>query len=476
MHHNDLIESPQMHTTRTAAIPVSLSAADYRRATQACHVSAQLWNQATDWVHGKWKAGGNPSKYDIQRFPTSLSAHDRPIHAHTTEICAHDLSEAIKTSRAKRKKGIKVRSPWREKNYRPLSFTKGYGCRILRGKLRLSLGRGRSRIGLTMPVVWDSGTNEAVQAELWGEVQLCWNKDSRLWTLHIPYATSRAVSCGSNATAIDEGIINSMTLATWSDERTISVTVINGRGRATKRSRNKAVGSLQRKISRCKPGSKRHRRLVLAKKRVRSKAQRQLRDFCHQVSHEAANHVISNNTGRLIYGDVRGIEQKTRQRHSANRHQRQRLSQWSRGMQERYLNEKTGRKGAHLREDGSTKTYPKCLTRNRPSGRYYRCKNPECGFACHRDALGSINILQKAIQGTYVPIGTGTEICVTYLRAVVHWSPNQHTAHHKVQRRKARALSSAQNRALLRAIQMSKPTEAKSSTSSQEPDPMVVVA
>ena len=47
----------------------------------------------------------------------------------------------------------------------------------------------------------------------------------------------------------------------------ISVTIINGReGRALKRRRNKAVGSLQHKISKCKPGSKRHRKLVSAKK------------------------------------------------------------------------------------------------------------------------------------------------------------------------------------------------------------------
>ncbi|MHB8190193.1 MAG: hypothetical protein ACYDHP_07210 [Ferrimicrobium sp.] len=75
--------------------------------------------------------------------------------------------------------------------------------------------------------------------------------------MHIPYSTLREGSGGDAVTAIEEGIINSMALATWVDDKTIDVTTINGReGRAIKRQRNKAVGQLQRKIDRCKSGSR----------------------------------------------------------------------------------------------------------------------------------------------------------------------------------------------------------------------------
>ena len=131
-----------------------------------------------------------------------------------------------------------------------------------------------------------------------------------------------------------------------------------------------------------------------------------------------------------------------------------------------------------LNESGSTKTCPACKTRNRPSGRHYRCKNPNCGFTCHRDAVGAINILQKAIEGEYVPIGPDVTIRVAYLRAVERWSPDQRKAHHKVQCRKARALSSAQMWALSEITQMSKPKLANSSTSTNSlvPDQSVAVA
>jgi hypothetical protein len=223
-----------------------------------------------------------------------------------------------------------VRAPWRHKNYRPLSFTKGFGWRVTpKGQLALSLGRGRPRLLLDMPDVHDAATGQ----------------------------------------------------------------------------------------------------------------------------------------------------QETKQERRANHRHRQQLSQWSRGRQESYVEEKTGLKGGHVLEDGSTKTCPMCLTHNRPAGRYYRCKDPECGFTCHRDAVGAVNILQRAVHGDYTPIGAGTQVRVTYLRAVERWSIRQRKAHGNVQRRKtARALSSAQNRALMGEIPSSKLAEAKSSTSSQEPGPLAAVA
>jgi len=277
--------------------------------------------------------------------------------------------------------------------------------------------------------------------------------------------------------AVDEGIVNPMALATWADKHTIDVTIINGKeSRAIKWLRNKSIAAIQRKLARTKNGSRRHRKLMAAKKKVQAAAKRRLRDADHQVSRKASNHVIAHCSGRLMYEDVDGIEQRTNKRRSAGHHQRQRLSQWSRGRHERYLDGKTGLKGEHVDEACSTKTCPACGARNRARGRDYRCANPNCGFTCHREAVGAINILQKAIHGTYVPIGLDVTIRVTYLRAVEHWSPRQSEAHRKVQCRKAKAISSAWNRASLGAIQTSEQRQAKSSISPSGSDRLVTVA
>ncbi len=209
-----------------------------------------------------------------------------------------------------------------------------------------------------------------------GEIQLCWDIDNREWSFHIPYVTIREECSGDAVTGVDEGIINSMALATWTDEHTIDVTIINGReGRAIKRLRNKSVGLLQHKLSKAKNGSKHQRRLMAAKKKVNAKARHRLRDFDHQVARKSADHVI-----------------------------------------------------------------------------------------------------QKALHGTYVPIGPNVTIRVTYHRAIERWSKDQRDAHRKVERRKVGALSSAQNRASSREVSASKQTQAQSLTSPLGPDSLVAVA
>ena len=458
---------------RTAIVPVTLSGADYRRAHDAHHIAAGLWDQAVDWVHGEWKAKHNPGKYDIRAFLISIPREQRPLHAHTTEAIGYDLYEAIKTSRTNRKNGMRVRSPWRKKNYRPLSFSKHFGWRIRPDdKLNLFLGRAIPGIVLALPKVVDPATGELVSHELWGEIQLCWDQDNRRFSLHIPYMSPRLISAGKAVTAIDEGIINPMALATWVDEQTIDVTIINGRdARAIKRGRNKATGSLQQKLSKTKNGSRKHRRLVAATKRTKGKARLQLRDFDHQVARKATNHVIAHKTGRLVVGDVRGIEHKTKQK---RRMGRQQLSQFSRGTQVLYLAEKTGLDIEHLNESGSTKTCPVCAARNCPSGRDHRCK--VCKFTCHRDALGAINILQEAIHGSYVPIGADVVIRVTYLRDEKRWSPDQCNTHRMVQCRKAITLGSAKIQASAGETLSSKAKLAISSTSSLERVPLAAVA
>lgn len=446
---------------RTAVVTVELQPADHRRAHEAHHLAGGLWNQAVAWVRAEWAAGRSPSKWDIQHFLTALPAGERPLHAHTTIAIAMDLYDAIATSRKNRKAGRKALAPWREKKYRPLSFTKGYGWRVKarrgRDMLYLSMGRGRAPLWLPLPEVTGTVTGRPVPPELWGEVRLCWDRDDRRHRLHIAYQCADVATGGpSVVAAIDEGIINPMTVAVPTSSgpggvpTAFDVLVVNGReGRAAKRRRNKAVGQLSSRTSRAKPGSRRHRRLTASKKKVQGKASRVLRDFDHQVSAKAAGFIRSHGAGRVVVGDVRGIEQKTAERRRADKHLRQQLSQWSRGRQEAYLAHKTGLSVNHVPEPYTSQTCPACNARNRPKGRCYACRS--CRFRCHRDAVGAVNIWRLAVLGAFVPLGPGLAIQATYRRAVPRWSKSQSGAHRKVERRAqqraARALRSAPNRA-----------------------------
>jgi transposase len=438
-----------------------------------------LWNQTVTWLRGQWTAGERPGKEDVRRFVTSLPSDARPFHAHTAQAVAYDLWDAVATSRTNRALGLNARAPWRDKKYRPLSFTAKFGWRVTpEGRLALSLGRGRGRIVLPMPQV-TSRDGRPVSPDAWGEIRLCWDRNARAWSLHVAYSTpgdalpAPAAGRPRVTVAIDEGIINPMTLAAPLPDGSMSVLVINGRsGRSAKRYRNKVVAKLTSRMSRCKNGSRKHRRLLAAKKKVEAKTERRLHDFDHQVTAKAekftrevhaiwtAHHREISGPAtvvgvRLVAGDVRGIEKNTNKKRRASRSTRQQLSQWSRGRQENFLQYKSGLVLEHISEAHSSQTCPKCNARTKVRGRWYVCKNTSCRFRLHRDAVGGVNIHTLAVNDGHFRPEPDLRVEVMYRRAQVVWSPLQrslHAYHQDVLGRSGReadreARRSAQNRA-----------------------------
>jgi len=405
---------------RTMIMPVKLSGAQYRMAHEACHNSALIWNEAVKYQQSFWKENkSNPSLKQL-RDTILAASQNMVLHAHTKQAIADDLEDAVATYRENRAAGRKARAPYHEKKYRPLTFTKGYGWRLTpQGKLALSFGRGNPRIILPVPVIADQRTSEIIEPANWGEIKLCWDMNARRFSLHIAVKqlSARPVLNPENLLVSDEGIINSHTTAVQLPSGDFEVTVVVGRhARAIKHRRNKAHSELAAKMAKCTKGSRRWKKLDRAKKRASATSDAQLKHFNHAVSRVVANEAVKHNTGRIVVGDVRGIEKNTRAKQRANKDQRRRLSQWERGTQEKYIGHKTGVEVGYVNEAYSSKTCPACLTRNRPNGRNYRCK--QCGFVCHRDAVGSVNIHQKVVHGAYTKIIPGAVIRVIYRRPV----------------------------------------------------------
>jgi putative transposase len=264
-----------------------------------------------------------------------------------------------------------------------------------------------------------------------------------------------------------------MTLAAPLPDGSMSVLVVNGRaGRAAKRQRNKDVARLTSRMARCKNGSRKHRRLLAAKKKVEAKTERRLHDFDHQVTAKAEKFTREVHTAwtqhhqeisgpdttvgvRLVAGDVRGIEKNTNNKRRASRSTRQQLSQWSRGRQEGFPRYKTGLVLEHINEAYSSQTCPTCSHRTKVRGREYVCKNTNCGFRLHRDAVGGVNIHTLAVNDGHFRPDSDLRVEVMYRRAQPGWSPLQrtlHTYHQDVLGRAGRmecreARRSAQNRA-----------------------------
>lgn len=470
---------------RVAVIPVWFTRANHARLHDAAHENALLWNKLVRWVHVEWAKGRHSlSKRDIRDHADSFNS-TIPLHSHTIQATAEDLYDAIVTSRVNRRNGMRVRAPWREKVYRPLVFSHNFGWReTAEGKLALSFGRGQKRVVVPMPTVVDARTGLPVPNRLWGEITLCWNRDAREWAFHIPYETSMVLGlphaqpgtdgsypASTVTVAVDEGIINPMALSVRDTEtNTVDALVISGRQiRSIKRQRNKTVGSLQKALSKTKPGSRKRKKLAAKLKDTRAKTDRQLRNADHHVAKRASDwartQAVDTTTGeirpvRLVVGDVRGIEQRTKQRRHARKNQRQQLSQWSRGRQEQYMSEKTGLPIEHVPEHHTTQTCPKCSARLKPLGRTYSCKNPDCGLTLHRDVVGTGNIGSRAEHGgtnaskntPIVPwIDDDTTITVTYQRAITGWTTEQSATHSRHQHARSQVggkhVVEAQNRA-----------------------------
>ena len=416
--------APKGTLYRTAVVPVRLEGRNRRKAFDLTHRAGLLYTALARHCTDVYRnTGRSPIQKEAMAWAAAtLEPEILRMHAHSKQGVFDRLADNTATALTNIASGEVpgARLPHRAKKYMPVTFTRNFGWQATsNGRLALSLGRSDGRIFLPVPNVTDPRTGQQVPPESWGEIELCWNRDQRRWLLHIAYRTRLDLPelDPNQIVAIDEGIINPMTLAVETSEA-FEVVVINGRAaRAARHRRNKATSAIASAKARCTKGSRRWRKLDRAEKKARATSEKALRNIDHQVTRKAANFAVEHRAGTVVAGDVRGIEQHTRQvaRKRTGRHQRRRLSQWSRGRQERYLTEKTGVQITHIPEDYSSKTCPGCNRRNRPTGRNYQCRN--CGFTCHRDAVGALNILMRARYGTYQPIDPTTPIRVTYLRA-----------------------------------------------------------
>lgn len=321
-----------------------------------------------------------------------------------------------------------------------------------------------------MPTVIDARTGLSVPESLWGEIKLCWDRNARLWSLHIPYQTDTVAGLpvavpdskgvypeGSVVVGVDEGVINPMAFSICNRERnTVDALVISGRQiRSVKRLRNKHLGSLTRALSKTTSGSRRNKKLMAKKKKTIAKTARQSRNANHTVAKKGTDWVREHTkdpvTGvqrpvRLAVGDLGGFEKNTKKERRANRQQRQQFSQTERGKQETYLSEKTGLKVEKIPEHHTTQTCPKCLTRAKQKNRNYVCGN--CGVRVPRDVVGAGNIGSRAENGgmgvtSVTPIipwvNNDTEVVVTYQRAVRKWDKTQSGRHSQNQADTAKA-------------------------------------
>ncbi len=208
---------------------------------------------------------------------------------------------------------------------------------------------------------------------------------------------------------VDLGEVNIAAVATEAGD----ALVVSGRAlRSVKRLRNKRQATLTSLLSRCKPGSKRHRRLMRSKARASAKLHCQQRDILHKASRQVVEFCQANDVHVIAVGDVRDVQERVDRGAKAN----QKISQWAHGQFIQYVSYKAQKYGMQVEqslEDYSPRTCSDCGSEkdHAPRGRVYVC--PGCDAVIPRNVNGSCNICSRARNGSYGCVQAHT---VMYLR------------------------------------------------------------
>ena len=332
--------------------------------------AAQVWNACMELhkrarlEHAPW-----PGRTKLQQATKGRFA----LHSQSVQMIVHAFLTNIATTRELRKTHphLRVKYPWRTKRFYPVHWP-AQAVSEEKGRVVLPMGKGRKSLVLPLELPENSGA-----------CALVWNRGFELHVcVEIPQAEA---SPGDAQATIDLGEIHLAAITT----STSHALIVTGRGiRSIKHQRNKQLGQLAKKQSRCKKYSHRWKKLQRAKNKQSRRAERRIRDLRHKATRQVIDFCVKNKVGTLFIGNPHGVRHQDK-----GRHHNQRMSLWEYGKDIDYLSHKAQQ--VHIMsftgsERGTSSRCPVCGHKHKPKGRNWACR--ACGFRGHRDLVGSVNM------------------------------------------------------------------------------------
>jgi putative transposase len=369
--------------------------------------AGRLWTTLVSWhaqarAQGRWLSAGE--------LEQATKGGQYALHSQSVQALCQKFVANVETATELRRRElaetghVQTAYPHHPKAYQTVVW-KDQALQVLpTGQLCLPTGAKRPPLLLPLP-------EEYQQANL-RRAEVTWRADHYELCLTIDTGEPLPPSLPTGEVAgVDLGEVHIAAVTTT----TRHALVVSGRQlRSCKQWRNKVHSVLQEKLSRCRPGSRRAKRLSRRKAKVSAKLYRQQRDLLHQAARKVVTFCQVEGVSRLAVGDVRDIQTGVQLGKQAN----QKISQWPHGQFARYLSEKAARLGMVVEwidESYSTRTCSVSghVQPSSPRGRRFRCAG--CGAAVHRDVNGSANICSRAVYGCYGQIQAET---VKYLRPI----------------------------------------------------------
>lgn len=340
--------------------------------------AARCWNDIVKLSFYAWKEYGLwLSNYDIQPF----LQRKYKLAANTVNGLT-DKFYSIKTTTATcRKMGLNNKYPYKTKKFFCLPLKKSNFKRI-DNILRITLAKGEY---LYIPF-----PNDLIKEPSYGEIT--YKKNKYVFYYIVDIEEEKEVISDTKL-GIDLGEIHSISAVTNTGNALI---VTNRLGRSYKRYRNKQLAILQSKISKCKKGSNRYKKLVRAKRRLLNKTDNKLKNLYHQTTRKTIDFAKKHNVSEIICGNCKGLAMNTKKKKRLNRGNRQKMSQMEYGTLMNQLKYKAALNGIRfilVSEAYTSQTCPKCGHLHKINNRNYKCC--DCGYTAHRDIVGAWNILNK---------------------------------------------------------------------------------
>ena len=163
------------------------------------------------------------------------------------------------------------------------------------------------------------------------------------------------------------------------------------------RLRNVVDGRIKSKKSYYKNGSRKHKKLQRAKRKIIRRIKNKQKDILHKYSRMIVNDCIKNEIGRIVIGDNSGTHIDT----NKGKIQNQKIQQNPEQVLAKYIEYKMKSVGGQtdfVPEPYTSRTCPKCncVKSESPRGRTYSCN--ECDFLYDRDGVGALNIFRKNVS------------------------------------------------------------------------------
>jgi len=381
---------------KTYIIPVNCNKSDYQYLMQCNKYSATIWNSCVNAdIESRKVNNKSLTRSELQFLMKKSVPHILANSINIVILKYVTARDAMFCSiKAKHDNSSKVKLPYKEKNF----YNTGWTYQNIRTY------KDNNYLTLAKPVLPDEQGINRKQKPLKChmkfipdnivEIELIYRNGLKL-AIKTKKENDNVLIQSNNEASIDLGEIHSIT----SIDNNENAIIITGRKlREIKQLRNKHLGKLKSRRSKCTKGSRQYKRYSRAIKRLVYKTNNKILDIVHKITKLYLDYCLKNNIGKIYYGDLDSCTRNTKKEKRGGNKVHQKLTQWNYGQIILQLTNKLSRYNIELvkvKEYYTSKKCPKCGTHNTPKGRNYIC---ECGYVMHRDINGAINILNDNSQ------------------------------------------------------------------------------